>query len=89
MNQRRGVCGGSSSAGRASVCGTECRGFKSRLPPQISTVFSGNFTTSRDPAKNCRLRNRRVRSELFAEGLDAEPSVFDGAVFFGFFVDRA
>jgi hypothetical protein len=27
--------GGSSSAGRASVCGTECRGFKSRLPPQL------------------------------------------------------
>jgi len=26
---------------------------------------------------------------LFAEGLDAEPGVFDGAVFFGFFVDRA
>ena len=30
-----GPCGGSSSAGRASVCGTECRGFKSRLPPQL------------------------------------------------------
>jgi hypothetical protein len=27
-------CGGSSSAGRASVCGTECRGFNPRLPPQ-------------------------------------------------------
>src|SRR5579863_8311853 len=26
--------GGSSSAGRASVCGTECRGFEPRLPPQ-------------------------------------------------------
>ena len=39
--------------------------------------------------KNCRLHNRRIRSELFAEGLDAEPGVFDGAVFFGFFVDRA
>ena len=25
--------GGSSSAGRASVCGTECRGFNPRLPP--------------------------------------------------------
>jgi hypothetical protein len=39
--------------------------------------------------KNCRLHNRRVWSELFAEGLDSEPGVFDGAVFFGFFVDRA
>jgi hypothetical protein len=27
--------GGSSSAGRASVCGTECRGFNPRLPPQL------------------------------------------------------
>ena len=27
--------GGSSSAGRASDCGSECRGFKSHLPPQI------------------------------------------------------
>ena len=26
--------GGSSSAGRASDCGSECRGFKSHLPPQ-------------------------------------------------------
>jgi hypothetical protein len=32
---RRGVCGGSSSAGRASVCGTECRGFNPRLPPHF------------------------------------------------------
>jgi hypothetical protein len=39
--------------------------------------------------KNCRLHNRRVGSELFAEGLDAEPGIFDGAVFFGFFVDWA
>ena len=30
------ICGGSSSAGRASVCGTECRGFNPRLPPQIA-----------------------------------------------------
>ena len=37
---RRGICGGSSSAGRASVCGTECRGFKSRLPPQTSPIHS-------------------------------------------------
>jgi hypothetical protein len=29
--------GGSSSVGRASVCGTECRGFKPRLPPQLLT----------------------------------------------------
>ena len=28
--------GGSSSAGRASVCGTECRGFNPRLPPQLT-----------------------------------------------------
>src|SRR6266568_4732430 len=28
--------GGSSSAGRASDCGSECRGFKSHLPPQFS-----------------------------------------------------
>ena len=28
--------GGRSSVGRASVCGTECRAFKSRRPPQIS-----------------------------------------------------
>src|SRR5882724_10976235 len=32
-------CGGSSSAGRASVCGTECRGFNPRLPPQTSINF--------------------------------------------------
>jgi hypothetical protein len=31
--------GGSSSAGRASVCGTECRGFKPRLPPQLDLNF--------------------------------------------------
>src|SRR6266403_2190480 len=30
--------GGSSSAGRASVCGTECRGFKPRLPPQLPFI---------------------------------------------------
>src|SRR5712672_2098781 len=29
------LCGGSSSAGRASDCGSESRGFKSRLPPQL------------------------------------------------------
>src|SRR5882762_489707 len=33
-----GKSGGSSSAGRASVCGTECRGFKPRLPPQPFTI---------------------------------------------------
>ena len=31
--------GGSSSAGRASVCGTESRGFKSHLPPQQFSFF--------------------------------------------------
>src|ERR1700684_3546273 len=31
----RGDCGGSSSAGRASVCGTGCRGFNPRLPTQF------------------------------------------------------
>jgi hypothetical protein len=30
--------GGSSSAGRASVCGTECRGFDPRLPPQLDLI---------------------------------------------------
>ena len=32
--------GGSSSAGRASVCGTECRGFNPRLPPQLPNFSS-------------------------------------------------
>src|SRR5215470_14361552 len=36
-------CGGSSSAGRASDCGSECRGFKSRLPPQESRVRPGDI----------------------------------------------
>lgn len=40
--------GGSSSVGRASVCGTESRGFKSHLPPQIdfASTFSLNFPAS-------------------------------------------
>src|SRR5215469_13442449 len=40
--------GGSSSAGRASDCGSECRGFKSHLPPQVfnqlGTLEVGNLS---------------------------------------------
>src|SRR6516225_3724787 len=35
------IYGGSSSAGRASDCGSECRGFKSHLPPQSSRLKIG------------------------------------------------
>jgi hypothetical protein len=38
--------GGSSSAGRASVCGTECRGFNPRLPPHNSPMFMRRFSDS-------------------------------------------
>ncbi len=34
------IAGGSSSAGRASDCGSESRGFKSRLPPQPPSLRS-------------------------------------------------
>ena len=40
------ICGGSSSAGRASVCGTECRGFNPRLPPQIVPGSVGSCCAS-------------------------------------------
>jgi hypothetical protein len=62
--------GGSSSAGRASVCGTECRGFKPRLPPHFSL-----------PAKNKThfvfLKNMicREQSHLFRECLGDEHPV--------------
>ncbi len=36
VNYVQSIGGGSSSAGRASVCGTECRGFEPRLPPQAT-----------------------------------------------------
>jgi hypothetical protein len=86
---RRGVCGGSSSAGRASVCGTECRGFNPRLPPQFPNTILINNLSLNSRIQSLLGMGGRGRLELFTEGLDAQPGVFDGAVFFRFFVDRA
>ena len=60
--------GGSSSAGRASVCGTECRGFKPRLPPQpFSTqnkVFPDFALLSRDANRCTLIAHWRTRSSF-------------------------
>jgi hypothetical protein len=60
--------GGSSSAGRASVCGTECRGFNPRLPPQPS--FPRSF-------KSHAVVSFTLRKDLNCEtkgiGIEAQP----------------
>src|SRR5215472_15638641 len=48
--------GGSSSAGRASDCGSECRGFKSHLPPQFFKIHC--YERARTPAEIKRLTTR-------------------------------
>src|SRR3979490_452478 len=56
--------GGSSSAGRASVCGTECRGFKPRLPPQssLSTKNQIHFVFLQNAI--CREQSHPLRERL-------------------------
>src|SRR6516165_6778422 len=46
------IYGGSSSAGRASDCGSECRGFKSHLPPH---TFPSLYAFSSDGSFWCAL----------------------------------
>ena len=67
-NQRRSVCGGSSSAGRASVCGTECRGFNPRLPPQFSKHKKSTFSNVESAGGNTRIVHAKLAA-LFAGGL--------------------
>ena len=52
--------GGSSSVGRASDCGSECRGFKSRLPPQLRAS-----KMAMPPCENCGKRSIRMRHRVF------------------------
>ena len=47
LNCLQSACGERSSAGRASVCGTEGRGFKSRRSPQSSQTVKARGCTKR------------------------------------------
>ena len=65
------LCGGSSSVGRASDCGSECRGFESRLPPQSHfepMVHLKRVTITPTPLRYVHSTNRisfRVRGQVW------------------------
>jgi hypothetical protein len=77
--------GGRSSAGRASDCGSECRGFKSHRPPQNSLNF---WTCPQFPHGSC--YDIRVRQEIrygtgsskFACKCAVSAAVLGSAIFF-------
>src|SRR6266568_99612 len=74
--------GGSSSAGRASDCGSECRGFKSHLPPQNhedpARTNGLHFWAARDIPQTMNSNAIRCRGMLFdLDGVlvDSTPAV--------------
>ncbi len=53
--------GGRSSVGRASDCGSECRGFKSHRPPQNPRKNSHQFHQRRVPTVFCGLQQEQTK----------------------------